>query len=268
MNTFVFNLLTILLYLAATTQLCFERDDQKGCPNRRLLLFLGGVALLTHALLLNQGVLTQQGLSLGLFNAASLITWVIGLLLLMALWFRPVDNLALVVFPLAALSVALAGYFPGSRVLPEDTPVGVKIHILSSILAYSLLCLSAFQALFLALQDHQLHNRHPARVMQFLPPLQVMEELLVQILVVGFLMLSLSLLSGVVFLEDIFAQHLVHKTVLSLIAWILFGLLIWGRFRHGWRGGTLIRWNLSGFFLLMLAYFGSKLVLELILGRQ
>jgi ABC-type uncharacterized transport system permease subunit len=178
-----------------------------------------------------------------------------------------VENLAVVLFPLAALSIALAAYFPGSRVLPEDMAVGVKIHILASILAYSLLCLSAFQALFLAVQDHQLRHRHPVRVMQFLPPLAVMEELLVQILVAGFLLLSLSLLSGVMFLDNLLAQHLAHKTALSFAAWLIFALLIWGRLHYGWRGRTLIRWNLGGFFMLMLAYFGTKLVLEFILPR-
>ena len=80
-------------------------------------------------------------------------------------------------------------------------------------------------------------------------------------------MLTLALISGAVFLENIFAQHLVHKTALSLVAWVVFGILLWGRWRFGWRGRTAIRWTLTGFFALMLAYFGSKLVLEVILGK-
>ena len=94
-----------------------------------------------------------------------------------------------------------------------------------------------------------------------------MESLLFQMIAIGFAMLSLALLSGVLFLEDIFAQHLVHKTVLSLTAWLVFSVLLWGRFQFGWRGRTAIRWTLSGFAVLLLAYFGSKFVLELVLMR-
>ena len=83
----------------------------------------------------------------------------------------------------------------------------------------------------------------------------------------GFALLSAGLLTGIFFLEDIFAQHLVHKTVLSIVAWLVFGILLWGRWRFGWRGRTAIRWTLSGFVVLLLAYFGSKFVLELILQR-
>ena len=94
-----------------------------------------------------------------------------------------------------------------------------------------------------------------------------MESLLFQMIAIGFAILSLALLSGVLFLEDIFAQHLVHKTVLSLAAWLVFAVLLWGRFRFGWRGRTAIRWTLGGFAVLLLAYFGSKFVLELVLMR-
>jgi ABC-type uncharacterized transport system permease subunit len=92
-----------------------------------------------------------------------------------------------------------------------------------------------------------------------------MEVLLFQFIGFGFLCLSASLLTGFLYLEDIFAQHLVHKTVLSIIGWVLLAILLFGRFRFGWRGKTAIRWTLSAFAFLMLAYFGSKLVLEFIL---
>jgi ABC-type uncharacterized transport system permease subunit len=100
-----------------------------------------------------------------------------------------------------------------------------------------------------------------------MPPLQTMEALLFQIIAVGELLLSVALLSGFVYLEDIFAQHLMHKTVLSIFAWLVFAVLLWGRWRLGWRGKLAIRWTLAGFVALMLAYFGSKFVLELVLQR-
>jgi ABC-type uncharacterized transport system permease subunit len=84
---------------------------------------------------------------------------------------------------------------------------------------------------------------------------------------VGFVLLSAALVTGFLFLEDMFAQHLAHKTVLSILAWLAFGILLWGRYRFGWRGRPAIRWTLVGFAVLVLAYFGSKAVLELLLRR-
>ena len=68
-------------------------------------------------------------------------------------------------------------------------------------------------------------------------------------------------------MEDFFGQHLSHKTVLSTISWIVFGILLWGRHQLGWRGKTANRWIITGFTFLLLAYFGSKFVLEIILDR-
>jgi len=246
----------IILYIAAAIS---------RIASKHILLLLGGLAVSLHALLLYQNIVTSSGLNLGFFNAISLMAWMIGLLLLLSR--QPVENLAVVLFPIAALAIGLDGYFDTERILSPDQNFGVTLHILFSIVAYSLLSISALQALFLAFQDYQLHHKRPGWVMQKLPPLQVMETLLFQMIALGFILLSLSLISGFIFLKDIFAQHLVHKTVLSSVAWSVFAILLWGHWRYGWRGKTAIRWSVSGFFVLMLAYFGSKLVLELILQR-
>jgi ABC-type uncharacterized transport system permease subunit len=120
----------------------------------------------------------------------------------------------------------------------------------------------------LAAQDRLLHGHRPNRVVQALPPLQTMEHLLFILILLGFFILSLSLLSGLLFVDDLMAQHLAHKTVLSITAWAMFGVLLWGRWRRGWRGRKAIRWTLASYALLILAYFGSKLVLEQILSRH
>jgi ABC-type uncharacterized transport system permease subunit len=143
----------------------------------------------------------------------------------------------------------------------------MSTHILSSIIAFSLLNIAALQAILLALQNQQLKSHPPKRFIQSLPPLQTMESLLFQMLATGIVFLTVSLTSGFIFIENLFAQHLVHKTVLSILAWIIFTGLLIGRSRYGWRGQTAIQWTLIGFILLLLAYFGSKLVLELILHR-
>ena len=124
---------------------------------------------------------------------------------------------------------------------------------------------AVFQSLLLLVQDHQLKNKHPSGLIRNFPPLQTMESLLFGFLWAGWTLLSLSLISGWLFVENLFAQHLVHKTLLACLAWIVFSVLLWGRNRLGWRGHKAIRWTLAGFCLLMLAYFGSKLVREYIL---
>jgi len=121
--------------------------------------------------------------------------------------------------------------------------------------------------LVLAVQDHQLRNKKPGGFVRALPPLQTMETLLFQMIGLGFFLHSLSLITGIIYLDDMFAQHIAHKTILSILAWIIFAILLWGRWRFGWRGSTAIRWTLAGFTVLFLAYVGSKWVLEVILNR-
>jgi ABC-type uncharacterized transport system permease subunit len=119
----------------------------------------------------------------------------------------------------------------------------------------------------MTLNRYRLRHRQPGGFLRGIPPLTTMEALLFQMIGAGFVLLTITLVSGLFFLEDFFAQHLVHKVTLSFVAWGVFGVLLWGRWRFGWRGRTAIRWTLSGFAFLVLAYFGSKLVLELILQR-
>lgn len=271
MNTLVLSLSAILLYLTAAVTSQLSRLHKTGLSPRQFLLSLGIFAVSLHGILLYQSIDTPTGLDLGFFNAVSLATWMIAVLLLLTLLRNSVENLAIILFPLAALSIGLEGFFHAERILPLEKVWGVRMHIFSSFLAYSVLSIAAFQALFLAIQDRQLHKKHPAWILQIFPPLQVMETLLFQMIVIGFLLLSISLATGLMFFTDIFEeivkQHLVHKTILSLLAWLVFAVLLWGRWRYGWRGKTVIQGSLSGFLLLVLAYFGSKLVLELILKR-
>jgi len=229
------------------------------------MLALGGVLL--HSLLLYQTVLTASGLDLGFFNALSLVAWLIVLLMVLASLMWPVANLGIVVFPIGALSVALSLALHTEHLVAAGTAPGMKLHILLAILAYSVLAIAAVQAILLAYQDRQLRVRHPGGILRALPPLQTMETLLFQLINLGFFMLSLAIISGVMFLEDMFAQHVAHKTVLSIVAWLIFAVLLWGRWRFGWRGRVAIRWSLSGFAALALAFMGSRLVLDVILQR-
>ena len=119
----------------------------------------------------------------------------------------------------------------------------IRDSILLSILAYGLFTIAVFQALLLLVQDHQLKHKHPSGLIRNFPPLQTMESLLFGFLWAGWTLLSLSLISGWLFVENLFAQHLVHKTLLACLAWIVFSVLLWGRNRLGWRGHKAIRWT-------------------------
>ncbi|QLF92689.1 cytochrome c biogenesis protein CcsA [Pseudomonas sp. ABC1] len=241
------------------------RLAQRKVPDRRLLFVVGALALIAHGAALFSQLLLPSGLQLDFFTASSLISAAVILLILLGLYRMPVENLLLLLFPLGFLTTLFAEFAPSGNVpLVIETP-GMLAHILLSILAYGVLTIAVFQSLLLLLQDHHLKHKHPSGLIRNFPPLQTMESLLFGFLLAGWALLSASLLSGWLFLDDLFAQHLVHKTALSVVAWIIFATLLWGRHRLGWRGHKAIRWTLAGFCLLMLAYFGSKLVREFIL---
>jgi ABC-type uncharacterized transport system permease subunit len=241
------------------------RLAQRTVPNKNILSALGLLALLAHGLSLYLQLFTPTGLALDFFNAASLIAAAVILLTLLASRSIPVENLLLLLFPLGALTSLMAQFAPSGTVQTLNEHSGILAHILLSILAYGMLTIAMFQSLLLLLQDHQLKNKHPSGLIKNFPPLQTMESLLFGFLWAGWGLLSLSLLSGWIFVENLFTQHLAHKTILSVFAWLVFAVLLWGRQRLGWRGHKAIRWTLAGFCLLMLAYFGSKLVREFIL---
>lgn len=234
---------------------------------RPLVLIFGTIALALHSHLLYQTIILANGLDFGIFNAVSLIGWLVALIVLLSSLFRPLENLLLFLFPIAAGVIIIELFIPDTRILSDSLSLGLRIHILLSICAYSLLMISAVQAVMLAVQERMIKQKRAAKIMHALPPLQVMEELLVQIIVIGFFTLSLSLASGMMFIEDIFAQHLIHKTALSIIAWFVYAILLWGRWSAGWRGKRIIRWALVAFSFLLLAYIGSKFVLEIVLQR-
>ena len=222
------------------------------------------VAMLLQAAALNALIIRPEGLNLGFFAAFSLISWLISIQILLSNIYHRIESLGIVVFPISGIA-SLAATLQFSDNLINITNHAVQGHVMISVIAYSLITLGAFQAGLLAYQDRSIRQHHPGGFIRFLPPLHDMETLLFQFLGFGFICLSVSLLSGFIYVEDIFAQHLVHKTVLSIVGWIILGVLLFGRFKFGWRGKTAINWTLAAFIFLMLAFFGSKLVLEFIL---
>ena len=259
-------LIAFTLYLVSTLGLLLRLKGHAYFNQKPIayLLLPGFAAVILHSLVLYKNLLGADGFQFGFFEAASSVAMVISLLILLISIKRRTEILAIVILPIAAITLLTQSMSPSSYMLPYDAPQGLKIHVLVSIIAYSLLGFAASMSIVLSLQNRMLHNHHPGGLMKKLPPLQVMEKLLFDFIFAGFIGLTLALLSGFVFLEDLFSQHLVHKTVLSIIAWLVFAILLVGRFTIGWRGRTAIRWTLSGFASLMLAYFGSKFVFEFI----
>lgn len=262
-------IIAILLYLAATVLLALKFSGASNPIIKSRLLFniCGFTALALHANLLYASITVDIGLDLGFFHVVSLIGWMVAMIVMCYSLFRPLENLLLFLFPIAIGAILLDIFIPEQRLLGESLSTGLKIHILLSICAYSLLMISALQAIMLAVQENMIKAKHAARIINILPPLQVMENLLIQIIVIGFFLLSLSLASGMMFISDLFDQHLVHKTALSIVAWVTYSILLWGRWARGWRGKRITRWAIGGFIALLLAYIGSKFVLELLLQR-
>ncbi len=257
----------IVSYLIATVLLLRKPTQDLSSRRRPFTLAIAWAGVLLHGAGLAGFMFTTAGTDLSFFSTAALVSLMITLLFLLAAIGKPVDKLGVVVLPLAAITLFFRLIFPSEVHILKDFSSPMEIHILVSIIAFSLLNIAALQAILLALQDWQLHHKQTNWFVRSLPPLQTMETLLFQMIATGFVFLSLSLISGFLFMEDLFAQHLVHKTVLSIASWLVFGMLLGGRWRYGWRGRTAIRWTLGGFATLLLAYFGSKLVLEIILRR-
>ncbi|MFP6775516.1 MAG: cytochrome c biogenesis protein CcsA [PS1 clade bacterium] len=203
---------------------------------------------------------SEDGIIFGLANSASFSSWLIVILLFLASFTKPVHALGILVYPIAAMTILFGIVFPDSG--DKIIPLSIASHVFLSITAYALLALSLCQSVLLKIQETHLHERKINGFINKLPALQTMEGLLFQSLRMGFYLLTLSLLTGFFFIDDFFAQHLIYKTTLSLVAWVIFAALVVGRKVFGWRGKQAILATQVGFGVLLVAYFGSKFVIE------
>lgn len=257
----------IIFYILSSFRQYQTIADQGG-RNRKQVIMLGSVAVMLHGVAWFSQLSTHNGINFSFFNVGSLISLVIGIMILLSSFKKPLENLFLGVFPMAAILIVINLLVDTSNQARMITDHGLAAHIILSIMAYSILTIAGFQAVLLMVQDHQLKHKHMSGIVKILPPLQTMNRLLFEILRAGTLLLTLAIVSGFVFLDDLFAQHLAHKTAFTLLAWLTFALLQLGHWRFGWRGNVASKWTLVGTGLLILAYFGSKLVLEIILGHS
>jgi len=261
-------LIALVFYVLAATCLYVSIIRQaKGWRLASIIACFAGAAVHVLAQSKHWSMLALPDVSLQ--NLLSLCALVIVLMVCASVFTRnPLYDASLVILPLTVTILAIEWLVPSHSLLLNDTSVGTSLHIVSSVLAFGLLSIAGVYAFFVAIIDYFLRHHHLNPLVKSLPPLETLERLLFQLISMGFVLLTVSLLSGLAFVEDLFAQHLAHKTILSITAWLIFGLLLWGRWRYGWRGRHAVRLALAGIFLLLLAYFGSKLVLETILGRS
>ena len=268
MNVIIASISAAALYLLCTLGLLLylRKCPALNCLSKPTLLAPGFLALLLHVFVLYNTMTGSVGINFGFYSSLSLISASITFLILISSIRHPVEMLSISVMPIATLMIVLDMLQSSSHVIATGGSNGLLFHIMSSIVAYSILGLAAAHAIMLSIQNSFLHSHQPRSFIRFLPPLKTMEAILFETITIGFICLSISLISGFIFLDNIFAQHLVHKTALSIIAWVVFAILLTGHWFIGWRGRTAIRWTLGGFFSLMLAYFGSKFVLEVLLS--
>jgi len=227
------------------------------------------VPLGLHAVLIARAMFAPDGLHLGVGNAVSAILWLTVLIYWAGNFFYRLDGLQSLVLPVAAVAALLPAMLPSVRPLPNTELVVFKIHLLIAMLAYSLFTIASLHVLLMALLERRLHDGSVPRALQGLPPLLAMETLLFRIIWAGFILLTATLASGVLYSEELFgrAARFNHKTVFGVLSWVIFAALLGGRHVYGWRGRVAVRWTLTGFLMLVLAYVGSKFVLEVILGR-
>lgn len=248
-----------------------------GRPPAAWTAWLLPAAILLHAWIALQDVARPDGLDLSLLNAIS----VVGCLTAAVAWgsglLRTLPAIGTVVLPVAAVAALLPA------ILPEIVPAifvtphrfayaGESVaaaHVAVALVSYALFLVAALQALVLMGLEKRLHRRLPDPGAAGLPPLLTLERFLFRLVAAGFVLLTLTLASGMLFSEQIFGKPVTfsHKPVFSVLGWLTFGALLWGRWRYGWRGRVALRWIIAGTFFVFLAYLGSKFVLEVLLGR-
>jgi ABC-type uncharacterized transport system permease subunit len=247
-------------------------------PAQRRALISAGIAIawLMQGGALASDVLVPGSLRLGFSIMLSAAMWVS----IAIYWVEnrnfSLDGLRILILPSAAVAVILPLIFPGSVVSLEGKSTWFAWHIAIAMLAYSTLTIAAFHAVLMALQESQLHTRRTTSqggwfsvALERLPALLTMEKLLFRFIAIGFALLSLTVLSGVIFSEQLFGMAFKwdHKNLFTMLSWLLFGALLAGRYLRGWRGKTALSFTLSGFATLLLAYVGSRFVMEVVLHR-
>ncbi|VFR21878.1 FIG001154: CcsA-related protein [plant metagenome] len=242
-------------------------------------------ALVLQVTALHGSILAGDSLQLNWALALSAATWLgMSMYWLENLVLRA-DGLQLLLLPLAALTCLLAACFPEAQIVAHAGNPWLRAHLLISLAAYGFITIAALHSILMAIIDRHLHRPLDTaaalpedtsgrlsifeRLMDSMPPLLVQEQQLFRLIWMGFSMLTLAVGSGSISSMQITGAVLPldHKTIFTLLSWLTFGGLLLGRHIRGWRGRVALRWTLTGFAFMLLAYSGSRFVIEVILQR-
>lgn len=256
-------LLAALLYVVSLFML-WKGIFKRSPVDRKRLAQISYVASGLHlvgALLL---IFANDQIDFSLFASGSLIFALTSLIVTISSIRKPVHALLLLIQPIAILLIVLSLAAEPTKLTSMST--GVALHVLFSILAYGVITIAAASALVMTYASYKLKHKQMSSIGSLMPPLETIEKLLFEMILAGEILLTASIISGFVFIEDFFGQQLPHKTFFSLLSWLIFAVLLCGHHYFGWRGSKAMKWTLAGFITLLLAYVGSKFVIELILA--
>lgn len=262
MDIIIISFISIFVYFAAS----LLQGLAMGGYFRRAkpwVLLLGLIAVCLHGLLLHEWIDITAGQNLNFLNLFSLAAWLVSVLVLVVVMIKPVDAIVLFSFPVATISILLVLIFPQQLIVQTASQPDTLFHILLGVLTFCVMCLAGLLALLLAIQERLLRYKKLMVVVTRLPALESMETLLFQVISLGFVLLSVLVVTSVYFYHAILFQHavMIQKTISMIAAWVVFAVLLVGRYLRGWRGGKAIYYTLAGVVLLLFAYYGSKMVL-------
>lgn len=258
-------LVCVFLYFAAAGVVASRLFHKQG-PNHKLAFILASLAMAIHVYMLSDGILIEPGQNMSMTNVASLIAWLIAISMMLASFSMANTLLLPVVFGFAGIVVLIASLIPDTYIMHIEVRPALITHITIALFAYGCLMIALLYALQLSYINIRLKQKQASLLHSSLPPLMAVENILFKLLLVGTILLSLSLISGFIFLDDMLAKDQAHKTVLSIIAWCIYVVVLFGHQKFGWRGKPVITATVVGSFLLTLAYFGSRFVREVLLS--
>ncbi|EOB6242109.1 inner membrane protein YpjD [Vibrio vulnificus] len=254
-----------ILYGLAIATIVPGLAHQTGIKAKTVLIS-ASLALVFHAWLLSDLIFEGYGQNLSILNVASLISFIISLVMSAAMLKNRLWFLLPVVYSFAAINLSAATFLPSTFIKHLENDPKLLIHISLALFSYATLTIGALYALQLAWLDHKLKAKKSLVINPNLPPLLMVERQLFKIIMIGNLLLTATLATGFVFVHDMFAEGKAHKAVLSFIAWLVYSTLLWGHYQKGWRGKKVTWFAVAGSTLLTLAYFGSRFVKEIILS--
>jgi len=233
-------------------------------------IYIGLAILLSllHGVHLYFALKRDGDLNMALGNIFSLVCLMTMVMFWLGALFRQITNLGIIVLPIGLLGLIASSYAPGPALILHDAPPSLWLHLSIAILAFGFLCIAAVQAVLLFFQEKQLQSANPGGLFPALPAIQTMEANMVQLTILGVILLTINLATGLLSSLQVHGKTIEfnHHILLSILAWLGFSALLIGRKLFGWRGQIAAKWTIFAFLVLILAYFGTRIVTSVILA--